>query len=181
MLLSSDATAAAVEICSPDDFYKPAHGHIFAAIAALFARGEPVDAVTVTDELNRSGLMEVVGDPGVLLSLQISTPSTANALHYARIVEEHALLRRLVGVAGQIAEIGYSVPEDVAGAVDEAERLVFDVGSAARRTPWSRSRTCSARASTASRRSPRIRAPSPVWRPATTTSTTSSPGCRRRA
>jgi replicative DNA helicase len=128
MLLSSDATAAAVEICSPDDFYKPAHGHIFAAIAALFARGEPVDAVTVTDELNRSGLMEVVGDPGVLLSLQISTPSTANALHYARIVEEHALLRRLVGLAGQIAEIGYSVPEDVAGAVDEAERLVFDVG-----------------------------------------------------
>ncbi len=132
MLLSSDATAAAVEICTARDFYKPAHGHVFGAIVALFERGEAVDAVTVTDELRRSGLLEEIGDPAMLVSLQANTPSVANAVHYARIVEEHALLRRLVGVAGEIAEIGYSVPEDVAGAVDEAERMVFDL--AQRRT-----------------------------------------------
>ncbi|HVX20842.1 MAG TPA: replicative DNA helicase [Acidimicrobiales bacterium] len=132
MLLSSDATAAAIEICSADDFYKPAHGSIFAAIVALFERGEPVDAVTVTDELRRSSVLESIGDPALLVSLQANTPSIANAVHYARIVEEHALLRRLVGVAGEIAEIGYSVPEDVTGAVDEAERKVFDL--AQRRT-----------------------------------------------
>ena len=132
MLLSSDAAAAAMEVCGPSDFYKPAHGHIFGAVHALYERGEPVDAVTVTDELHRSGLLEAVGDPAVLVSLQANTPSIANALHYARIVEEHALLRRLVGVAGEIADLGYSVPEDVAGAIDEAERLVFDV--AQRRT-----------------------------------------------
>ncbi|HLG68140.1 MAG TPA: replicative DNA helicase [Acidimicrobiales bacterium] len=128
MLLSSDAAAAAMEICGPADFYKPAHGHIFAAIRALFERGEPVDAVTVADELRRSGLLESVGDPALLVSLQANTPSIANAVHYARIVEEHALLRRLVAVAGEIADLAYAVPEDVAGAVDEAERLVFDVG-----------------------------------------------------
>ncbi len=127
MLLSSDATAAAIEICGPADFYKPAHGHIFAAIVALFERGEPIDAVTVTDELRRAGLVEAVGDPVMLVSLQANTPSIANAAHYARIVEEHALLRRLVGVAGEIAEIGYSVPEDVSRAVDQAESMVFDL------------------------------------------------------
>jgi replicative DNA helicase len=132
MLLSSDAASAAMEICSPGDFYKPAHGHVFSAIMALFERGEPVDAVTVTDELRRSGLLDAVGDPSLLVSLQANTPSIANAVHYARIVEEHALLRRLVGVAGEIAEIGYSVPEDVGAAVDQAETLVFNV--AQRRT-----------------------------------------------
>ena len=128
MLLSADASAAAIEVVSAEDFYKPAHGHIFHAIVELFERGEPVDAVTVTDELSRSGLLEAVGDPAVLVSLQANTPSVANALHYARIVEEHAMLRRLVTVAGQIADLAFSVPEDVAGAVDEAEQLMLDVG-----------------------------------------------------
>jgi replicative DNA helicase len=132
MLLSSDAAAAAMEVVNAEDFYKPAHGHVFTAILALFERGEPVDAVTVSDELRRSGLLEAVGDPALLVSLQTNTPSIANVTYYARIVEEHALLRRLVGVAGEIAEIGFSVPEDVGAAVDEAETLVFNV--AQRRT-----------------------------------------------
>jgi len=127
MLLSRDAIAAAVECCRAEDFYKPAHAHIFDAICSLYTRGEPSDPVTVADELRRSGALEAIGEPSVLLSLQVNTPSTANASHYARIVEEHSLLRRLVGVAGEIAELGYSVPEDVAEAVDRAEAMVFDV------------------------------------------------------
>ena len=59
------------------------------------------------------GLMEAIGDPAILVSLQANTPSMANARHYAAIVEEHSLLRKLMGVAGEIAEIGYSVPDDV--------------------------------------------------------------------
>ena len=132
MLLSNDAASVAVERCSAGDFYKPAHGHIFGAIRALIERGEPIDAVTVTDELQRSGLLEAVGDPSVFISLQANTPSIANARHYAAIVEEHALLRRLIGVAGEIADLGYSVPEDVEAAVDEAEQMMFNV--AERRT-----------------------------------------------
>ena len=68
-----------------------------------------------------------VGGLAKLISLQADTPATTNAARYARIVEEHALLRRLIAVAGEIAELGYSVPDDVAAAVDQAEALVFDV------------------------------------------------------
>ena len=127
MMLARDAIAAAVETCGADDFYKPTHGHIFDAITTLYSRGEPADPVTVSDELSRAGLMDAIGGLPALISLQADTPATTNASRYARIVEEHALLRRLIAVAGEIAEMGYSVPDDVAAAVDRAETLVFDV------------------------------------------------------
>ncbi|MBV9662558.1 MAG: replicative DNA helicase, partial [Actinobacteria bacterium] len=127
MLLSKDAIAAAVEVCGVDDFYKPAHAHIFEAITSLYIQGEPADPVTVADELRRAGLIEAIGGPATLISLQANTPATSNAGRYASIVEEHALLRRLIGVAGEIAEMGYDAPGDVADAVDRAEGLVFGV------------------------------------------------------
>jgi replicative DNA helicase len=127
MLLSRDAIAAAEEACSADDFYKPAHGHIFDAIHVLYGRGEPADPVTVADELSRAGLLETAGGLSALITLQADTPATTSAARYARIVEEHALLRRLISVAGEISEMGYSVPDDVAAAVDQAESLVFAV------------------------------------------------------
>lgn len=127
MLLSRDAIAAAVEICGADDFYKPAHAHVFDAVTSLYGQGEPADPVTVADELRRAGLLDAIGGPATLLSLQANTPATSSAGRYARIVEEHSLLRRLIGVAGDIAEMGYSVPDDVEAAIDHAESLVFDV------------------------------------------------------
>jgi replicative DNA helicase len=127
MLLSRDAIAAAVETCAADDFYKPAHAHIFDAICALYGQGEPADPVTVADELRRADLLDAISGAATLTSLQANTPATANAGRYGRIVEEHALLRRLIGVANEIAELGYSVPEDVAAVVDRAESMVFQV------------------------------------------------------
>jgi replicative DNA helicase len=127
MLLSRDAISSAMEFCNPEDFYKQSHGHIFSAITSLYSQGEPADWVTVTEELRRRGLLESIGDPSVFVSLQANTPSIGNAENYAKIIEEHALLRRLVSVAGEITELGYSLPEDVAGVLDKAESLVFDV------------------------------------------------------
>jgi replicative DNA helicase len=128
MLLSRDAIVSAVEIqLSGPDFYKPAHGHIFDAVTSIYAQGEPADPVTVADELSRAGLLDGVGGSQALVALQLNTPAIGNAARYARIVEEHALLRRLIGVAGEIAEMGYSVPEDVSAAIDQAEALMFDV------------------------------------------------------
>ncbi len=128
MLLSRDAIVAAVEAqLGPDDFYKPAHGHVFEAVTALYGQGEPADPVTVAEELRRAGLLEGIGGPATLISLQARTPAIGNATRYARIVEEYALLRRLIAVAGEIAEMGYSVPDDVLAAIDAAEALVFDV------------------------------------------------------
>jgi len=128
MLLSRDAIVAAVEVqLSADDFYKPAHGHVFDAVTSLYASGDPADPVTVAESLRRAGVLEAIGGPATLITLQAGTPAIGNAGRYARIVEEHSLLRRLIRVAGDIAELGYGVPEDVAGAVDEAEAMVFDV------------------------------------------------------
>jgi replicative DNA helicase len=128
MLLSRDAITSAVEQhVETSDFYKPGHGHIYEAIQSLHGQGEPADPVTVAEELRRADLLDMVGGRGKLLELQASTPASANAAHYARIVNELALLRRLIGVAGDIAEMGYDTPDDVTETLDRAEALVFEV------------------------------------------------------
>ncbi len=127
MLLSREAVSVAVEATSADDFYKPAHGHIFEAITNLYSVGEPVDPVTVAEELKRAGLLEMVGGPQTLVTLQAGTPAIGNAGHYATIIDEYALLRRLIQVSNEIAEIGYGLPDDVTKAIDDAESRIFQV------------------------------------------------------
>jgi replicative DNA helicase len=128
MLLSRDAITAAVEAhVETSDFYKPAHGHIYEAIQSLHGQGEPADPVTVAEELRRAELLDMIGGRQTLLQLQANTPASANAGHYARIVNELALLRRLIGVAGDIAEMGYDETDDVTETLDRAEALVFEV------------------------------------------------------
>jgi replicative DNA helicase len=128
MLLSRDAISAATEArVEANDFYKPAHGHIFEAVMSLYGQGEPVDPVTVSDELRRADLLDALGGRQALLRLQASTPASANAAHYATIVNELALLRRLIAVAGDIAEMGYDDSSEVSETLDRAESLVFEV------------------------------------------------------
>ena len=128
MLLSRDAISAATEIgLSAADFYKPAHAHIFDAVLSLYGQGEPVDPVTVADELRRVDLLDQLGGRQALLRLQAQTPASANASHYAHIVNELALLRRLIFVAGEISEMGYDDSGEVAETLDRAESLVFEV------------------------------------------------------
>jgi len=127
MLLSKDAIADALEVTSSEHFYKPSHAHVFDAICGLYASGEPADPVTVADALDRAGLLEGIGGPGMLLDLQAVTPAITSASSFARIVQEHATLRGLIGAASEMAEIGYSRPENVSMAVDEAENLVYQL------------------------------------------------------
>ncbi len=127
MLLSREAIADVVEVLEVEHFYRPAHGHVFDAVMSLYGAGEPVDAITVGEELSRANLLDAIGGPSVLIDLQAETPAIGNAAHYARIVEEHALLRRLISVSNEIAEMAYGKPEDVVKAVDDAEARMFDV------------------------------------------------------
>lgn len=128
MMLSRDAISAATEArVETSDFYKPSHAHIYDAIMALYGVGEPVDPVTVADELRRADLLDLVGGRAALMRLQAETPASANAGHYAKIVNELALLRRLIGVASDIAEMGYDVSGEVTETLDRAEALVFEV------------------------------------------------------
>ena len=127
MLLSSNAIADSIDLVSAEQFYRPAHAHVYDAIAALYASGDPVDPVTVAVELERVGVSEAVGGLEGLHRLQMNTPASSNATKYASIVSERFMLRQLISVAGEIAEIGYSQPEDAAAAVDEAENMVFQI------------------------------------------------------
>ena len=149
----------------------------------LYAAGEPVDPVTVADELRRAGpaRRHRRARPRCV-SLQANTPATSNAGRYAKIVEEHALLRRLIGVAGEIAEMGYDLPDDVTKTVDHAE------SHGVRRRPaphhrhhGRRSTTCSTPTSTGSSSSTSGATPSPVCPPATPTSTSSLSGLQPNA
>ena len=128
MLLSREAVNTVSEAgVHVEHFYKPGHQHIFDAMRALLAGGDPVDPVTVADELRRNGLLEEIGGLDFLLQLQNSTPVIGNVGRYAKIVMDTAALRRLIGVASEIAEIAYTEPDDVAKALDEAESRVFAV------------------------------------------------------
>ena len=125
MLLTADAVADAVEILSGQDFYRPAHQHVFNAAIGLYTKGEPVDTVTVHDELERMGFSEATDGLRGLMELQSSTPVAANAAYYAKIVADTALLRRLIKAAGEVSELAFSRPPNVGDALDQAETLIF--------------------------------------------------------
>lgn len=127
MMLNPTATAEAMQMVRASDFYRPAHAHIFEAISAIYATGGGIDPVTVAEALSKAGLLEAIGGASVLLSIQSATPAVANAAHYARIVEEHALMRRLVNTATEIAELGYAPTDDVIKTLDVAESMIYEV------------------------------------------------------
>jgi replicative DNA helicase len=127
VLLSSDAANIALEKLQPEDFYRPSHQAIFDAVAALFNANEPIDAVTVTEALRRTGMLERVGGVGYLTELIDQVPTTSNIEHYTGIVEEHALRRRLMRVAGDVVSIATRTSEPIQEVLDRAEQAVFSV------------------------------------------------------
>ncbi len=128
MLLSREALTAAVEAhIEGRDFYKPAHGVIYDAAFMLHSRGEPVDPVTVSEELRRSGQLDAVGGRPALLRIQAATPASANAAQYANIVSELSMLRKLIETAADIQHMAFDVDDDVDETLDRAESMIFEV------------------------------------------------------
>ena len=128
MLLSKDAIADCVEVLKGVDFYRPAHEQIYDAILDLFSRGEPADAITVSDELTKRGDLVRVGGQAYLHQLISSVPTAANAGYYAQIVAERAVLRRLVDAGTKIVQMGYSKNGgDVVDIVNAAQAEIYAV------------------------------------------------------
>ncbi|MCM3330633.1 replicative DNA helicase [Kocuria palustris] len=127
MMLSKDAIADVVEVLRGNDFYKPAHESIYEAIMSLYGKGEPADAITVADELTKRGELERTGGPAYLHSLISSVPTAANAGFYAEIVQERAVLRRLVTAGTKIVQLGYSQDGEVEVLVNEAQSEIMTV------------------------------------------------------
>lgn len=127
MLLEKDAIFSVVEILKPGDFYRDAHRVVFEAVTSLANRGEPVDLVTVAEELRQRGVLEQVGGVSYLTTLVNCVPTAANAAHYARIVEEKSILRSLISAATRVAQMGYEAGLETDKILDEAEHAIFEV------------------------------------------------------
>ncbi len=127
MLLSANAISAVTEILDSADFYRDSHGTIYRAAMALWAKGEPVDAIMLGNELEERGELERIGGVGRLAELVALVPATANVEHYARIVKETATLRGLIRVGQEIARLGQERPGETTDLVDRAEQIVFDL------------------------------------------------------
>ena len=127
ILLDSQAFADVVEIVRPEEFYRDAHRKVFEAMAALFGKGQPIDRITVKDELTALGAFEAVGGDEFIDLLDKIVPTAANLSYYAKIVQEKALARRLIEAASSIAQLGYEQHGEVAEFADECERRIFAV------------------------------------------------------
>ncbi len=127
MLLSKDAISDVMEVIRPADHYRPAHQLIHEAVLELYGRGEPADAVTVSDLLGKRGELSRVGGGAYLHTLIASVPTAANAGYYARIVRERAILRRLVAAGTRIVQLGYAGDGDADELVDRAEAEIYGV------------------------------------------------------
>jgi replicative DNA helicase len=127
MMLSPGAIGAVSEVLSAQDFYRESHGKIYLAALALYAKGEPVDAITLVDSLEERGDLEDVGGRARIHELATIVPATANAAHYARIVREMAVLRGLIRAGSEIASLGWDRPGETLELVDQAEQIVFNL------------------------------------------------------
>ena len=127
MMLSPNAIDTVTDVVDPSDFYRESHAKIFRAARDLYTRGEPVDAITLVDELEERGELEGVGGRVRINELAALVPATANVGHYARIVREMATLRGLVRAGTEIARLGWERPGPAPDLVDRAEQVVFDL------------------------------------------------------
>jgi replicative DNA helicase len=137
MILSPGAIGAVSEVLSASDFYRGSHATIYRAALDLYAKGEPVDAITLVDELEERGDLEAAGGRVRLHELAALVPATANAAHYARIVHEMATLRGLISAGQQIAQLGWERPGETQLLVDRAEQVVFELSQSRVSTEFS--------------------------------------------
>jgi replicative DNA helicase len=128
ILVDREMMATVGEILQPPDFYAHVHESIFLALVQLYDRGEPLDKITVSEELRRRELLERVGGLPYLNSLMETVPTAASAEYYANIVREKAALRGLIHAGTVITQIGFENEEDVEGAIDRSEQIVYEVG-----------------------------------------------------
>src|SRR5438874_10390415 len=128
MMIAPGAIAAVSEIVDASDFYRESHAKIYRAALQLYGKNEPVDAITLTNELEQRGELDEIGGRVRLHELARLVPATANARHYAEIVRETATLRGLIRAGGEIAQLGWEREGEPAELVARAEQLVYELG-----------------------------------------------------
>ena len=129
LLVSETAVAAVAEQLTPEEFYSETHRIIYAAMMRLYSRGDRIDQITLTNELNSINEFDRVGGRAYVFQLVESVPTASNAARYAEIVRGKALLRSVIDVGSRITEDAFREPEDVTEALDSAEQLIYNVSN----------------------------------------------------
>lgn len=129
MMLDREAIGQAIELLNGSCFYRDANKKIYSAITKLYDENKAVDLITLTEELKKTNSIDEVGGPAYITSVVSSVPTSANIIHYAKIVKEKMLLRNLINAATAIASDCYSADEEVDTIVDKAEQTIFDIAS----------------------------------------------------
>lgn len=127
MILDKDAIISATEILRAEDFYKEANGEIYEATLEIYNRNEPVDLITLSEELKKRDTLEAVGGVGYLTDLSDGVATTANIKSYCEIVEEKSLLRRLIKASNEIISEGYKDDKEIENIIELAEKRIFEI------------------------------------------------------
>lgn len=127
MFLDREAASIALEILSGEDFYRPDHRMVFEAAEELYRSAAPIDVITVKNKLEEKGVFEQVGGVPFLATLSTAVGSSVNVRHYAAIVEEKSVLRRLIRTAGSISQMSFEGKESINSIMDQAEKGIFDI------------------------------------------------------
>ena len=127
LMIEKDALSAVVDILKPESFYKDAHQKIYGAILTLFANSEPIDMLTVTQQLRKSGEIEIVGGGGYIAELTSRVNSAANIEYHSRIITEHSLKRGVISMASDALRLAYEDTTDVFNLLDSTEQALFSL------------------------------------------------------
>lgn len=127
LMLDKEAIVKIADFLLPVDFYKNNHQKIFETMLSLYEEREPIDVLSISNKLEEVGKLEEIGGSSYIASLVNIVPSASHVVHYAKVVQKKAMLRRLISAADKIVEMGYSGNEDVERILDEAEQGIFKV------------------------------------------------------
>ncbi len=127
MILDREAIVTSIEVLREEDFYQQAHSEIYEAVTNIFAKDEPVDLITLSEELRKRNTLESVGGIMYIANLSEGVSTTANIKYYCDIVEEKSTLRRLIKASNEIIAKGYEDEENIENIVETAEKKIFDI------------------------------------------------------
>ncbi len=136
VLLENEAIGSVIENLTADDFYKSAHRLIFMSMIELYEKNEPIDLITLTEQLNRKEQLDQIGGASYLSSIVSSVPTSANAKYHSKIIKEKAILRNLITTATEIVTNSYDTEQDVHELLDQAETKIFNISEKAIRQSY---------------------------------------------